>query len=429
MNNKKAIYLYPLLFFVWPFGAFAVSVISLLTSKLTKSQVEICLLIVSLFLGILAFTQKSLYWDGTDCERYYFIYREYVGLSIVDAFSMIEITEILNFSFYPITVAIVSLTKNVQYMSFFWTSLTYILTFVSIKRLLKHFDYFTPKSYALISLFTLLCLMLFVHISELLKHSSAWAFFFYGLTYHLEKRWHPVCLVCTIVAIGMQPTSIMLIPLLFAHMVNSKNLLLICAIIIPISFVTDFVQLALDMLPGGAYTAMLLDKFGGGGGNESATKIYVMMTFCLALSAFSLWKIRSNMNKKLKGNPLWNIRSEKYQHVVSITLVYLLMAYINFNNLVAFLRFALFAHWLFAALLIAILSSKGSPMPSGSFGWFKCLPRTEKVSLLIVILVIAIFTKGRTIGGGYCTSYMNNSPYEIIFSTTNQYLSVKYDEK
>ena len=104
---KMQIVLSLLLFILWPFGSFIVSTYSLLNRKLSETNTIVCLFMLSLFWGLLAFTQKSLAAEDTDCIRYYEFFELFEGIEPLYAISSLNILELLNFVFMPASVLVI----------------------------------------------------------------------------------------------------------------------------------------------------------------------------------------------------------------------------------------------------------------------------------------------------------------------------------
>ena len=58
---------------------------------MSECEIDLCTFIISLFWGILAFTQKSLYYEGTDCTRYYFELERFEHDSLFEALKSLDI--------------------------------------------------------------------------------------------------------------------------------------------------------------------------------------------------------------------------------------------------------------------------------------------------------------------------------------------------
>ena len=120
---KRTLYLILLflLFVIWPFGGFITSFFLLYHKNISKGQQSTCLIILSLFWGLLAFTQKSLASINTDCIRYYYDFEYFEQINPFEVFSVFDFSALLNFVFHPISAFTVALTGNVQSMSLLWT--------------------------------------------------------------------------------------------------------------------------------------------------------------------------------------------------------------------------------------------------------------------------------------------------------------------
>lgn len=391
-----------LFFLIWPFGGFVVSLYLLYRPSISERQQTICLIISSLFWGLLAFSQKSLADINTDCIRYYYSLEAYEFFRPFEIFGLLDFTELLNFVFYPASAFIVALTKNVQSVSFLWTALVYILTFLSARRLMKYYDCYTDKNYANLVLCLTFCFIAFVQVSELLKQASAFAVFFYGLTLFMTGGLKVLVIISTIIAIGLHPSSIMLVPLFFYKHVNTGLLLIFALGTIVLSQFVDIIGFFMSMLPGGNYTGMIMERFGGKA-SEGGTLHYIVLQFLMLAPAIFLW---------LSGRT----KEKKQQNAVNVVILYFIIASLNFGNLVAYLRFAIFAHWIFALVYILCLKNIH----------FKEVKYVLNVLLLCMFLMTARWTIGRTTPGGYASSYMDNSIVNIVFSTSYDYLKVDY---
>lgn len=401
--------MYPLflifLFFISPFFSMVASFSMLFRRNLTKGGVLICLIIISMFWAILAFSQKSLAAEGTDCIRYYQSMELYETLNITESFQIVNLLELLNFVFYPVSVIAVSATGNVQVLSFLWTFIVYILTYISIRNLMEYYGNFNQKDFANVIIVCTFCFMAFVQISELLKNSAAFAVFFYALTLYMTGGNRFYVMIFVLISIGIHPSAIMLIPLFLYKILNTKFVIVLCIVLFLISLLTDCVGFILSILPGSGYFELLLNRFGDYGDGQTGSTHYVAIQLILMCSAFYLW---------------YKYKSDKeISYVINLVLLYFIISNINFYNLVAYLRFSIFSHWLFA--LIYIWYIKGS---IGS----KNVNTIKKLLVVFMLIMTTRWTLSRTVSGSYCSSYMDNSLPKIVFSTSYNYLSVDYEK-
>ena len=136
--NKNIKY-YILLIIIWvlsPFLAIIYAIFLLNRIIINTKSVKIIFALISLSFALLAFTQKSLFYEDTDIQRYYdglapILNQDYSVILFI--FSQ----DILTYVFTPVNVAIVLLTRNVQYISVFWTFIIYYLFFLSISNYIE----------------------------------------------------------------------------------------------------------------------------------------------------------------------------------------------------------------------------------------------------------------------------------------------------
>ncbi|MBQ8501353.1 MAG: EpsG family protein [Bacteroides sp.] len=370
--------------------------------NISKGQQSTCLIILSLFWGLLAFTQKSLASINTDCIRYYYDFEYFEQINPFEVFSVFDFSALLNFVFHPISAFTVALTGNVQSMSLLWTFIVYFLTFLSAKRLMKYYDCYTNRNFANLVLCLTFCFVAFVQVSELLKQASAFAIFFYGFTMFMTGSSKVIVMLFIIVAVGLHPSSLMLLPLFFYNWVKTWILLVLAIVAIVVSQFVDIIGLFMSLLPGGNYAEMIMTRFGGSS-SEGGTFHYITLQLLMLCPTIFLW---------LTGK----IKEKKQQYAVNVVLLYFLVTSLNFDNLIAYLRFAIFAHWLF--VLVYILCLKNI--------YFKEVKHILNIMILCMFLMTVRWTKGRTTPGGYASSYMDNSLVNIVFATSYDYLKVDY---
>ena len=276
------------LFILWPFGSFIVSTYSLLNRKLSETNTIVCLFMLSLFLGLLAFTQKSLAAEDTDCIRYYEFFELFEGIEPLYAISSLNILELLNFVFMPASVLVISITGNVQSISFLWTFIVYFLMYMSIRRLMIFYGCYTQRQFAIVVLITTFCFMVFVQITELLKNSAAFTVFFYGFTLYMTNGNKAAVIGLIIASVGIHPSVIMLLPLLLYRKVNTKIVLVISCVVLLISLVSNVLGLLINILPGGGYFDLVLDRFGDYDISQSGTLHYIAIQMAMLCSALFL---------------------------------------------------------------------------------------------------------------------------------------------
>ena len=372
---------------------------------MTKGGVSICLVVISMFWGILAFSQKSLAVEDTDCIRYYLSMELYETLNITESFQNMFLWELLNFVFYPVSIIAVSLTGNVQIISLLWTFIVYILTYISIKRLMEYYGIYNQKDFAKAILVCSFCFMAFVQISELLKNSAAFAVFFYALTLYMTGGKKIYAMTLVLIAIGLHPSVIMLVPLFLYKVLNTRFVIVLSIVSFIVSSLTNIIKLVLSILPGSGYFELLLDRFGDYDNGQTGTTHYIAIQLALLCFALYLW-YKYKFNKEIS-------------YAINLVLLYFIISNLNFYNLVAYLRFSVFSHWLFALIYIWYIKVSFES---------KNINTVKKLLVIFMLIMTTRWTLGRTISGGYCSSYMDNSLPKIILSTSYNYLSVDYEK-
>lgn len=393
------------LFVIWPFGGFMMSFFLLYRDNITKGRQSICLFVLSLFWGLLAFTQKSLALIGTDCIRYYYEFENFEKLSLLEIFNILKFGAHLNFVFHPISAFAVALTKNVQTVSFLWSSLVYLLTYLSVRRLMIYYDCYTNRNFANIVLCLSFCFIAFVQVSELLKQASAFAVFFYGFTLFFTSGSKILTALLTFIAIGIHPTTMMLLPLFLYNQVRTKTLVFFIIGIIIVSQFVNIIDLFMNMLPGGTYTKMIEERFGEES-ERGGSLHYILLQVLMLFPIIYLWRTRK-------------IKDKIQQNALNIVLLYFLISSLNFYNLVAYLRFSIFAHWIYALVMILCIKNI----------CYADVKRVLKVFIICMFFMTMKWTFNRTlVKDGYCSSYMDNNIVNIVFSSSYNYLIVDYEK-
>lgn len=388
-----------LFFLLWPFGCIVVALALLANNKKDTSVSIYFSLLLSLFLGLLAYTQKSLGYEDTDSVRYYISLFQFETIPLSEVFKNIEIIGMINFVFYPVSSFLVSLTGEVQVVSLFWTCISYFVFYYCIYRLLKFYDCYTNTAFLYVILICTFCFMVFVQISELLKNASAFSVFFLALTIHIEKGWNKWVFVLILLSVGLHPSVFMLFLLLAYKHTNTRFLIISSICLFPIAISINIFEFLWRILPGGDYFSLLSERFDGD--FEGSGSIHYVLKELLMLS-FAIW--------------IWMKNDKRNNYLCNIVLLYFIISSFNYINLVSYLRFSLFSHYLFAIMLIEYVRFYG-----------RHLDTAVKVIILSMFLLTVRYTIGRTSPGGYSSSYMDNSLGKIVFSTFNDYISVDYE--
>lgn len=401
MELIQFLFLFTIGFSINPFFAFVFAWVLLLKNNLDEGRVTICVMVLATYWGLLAFTQKSLAAIDTDAIRYYYFGHGMIGLSVKEALESLAIEDLMNFTFTPVNAVIVALTQNVQSMSFIWVFVTYICTYYSIKRLMKHYGCYSQRNYAKVLLVVSFCFMLFVQISELLRQAPAFAVFFLGFTYYVEKGWNIKTIILIIASIGLHSSMFLFVPLLLYRYFPVKKSIYIIIALTPVLMSVNVLTAFWGLLPDGEYFSMVSEKYSNYGDGSTATPHYILIELLMLYMAIDLW------------------RKDKDDRDINIVLLYFLISFANYGTLVAFLRFALFSHWVFAFMLVKYLTINRPVFRFSNVG---------KYIVIIMFFMSLRFTLSRLGMGIYPSTYMDNSIVKITTSTINDYLTVKYDK-
>lgn len=389
------------LFFICPFAAFVLAFVLLFQKKSISAKTLILIVVIALFWGLLNFTQKTIGSTETDLVRYYSSMQYAEDANLFELFLYINPLEILNFVFYPVSFSIISLSGRVEMMSFFWAFLVYLLTYIAILRLFWFYECNSQRIYAIVIFITSFIFMLFVEIGDVMKQSTGFALAFYAYTLYLTngKTWQIAFF--NVIAIGCHPTVVLLFLLYFADRLQTKKIILLCIILLPLFSMVNWMSLVLNIIPDAGLFVELEERYSGYAESEKqVTAHYIIIALALFLYCIMSWRKRLSVDVP-----------------TNIALLYLLILFANISMFAAFKRFSLFAYFPFVILTISNMLENWS----------------AKVRLLTmfvcVIMLISTFryTKGRLVGH-YSSSYMDNSITEIVFSTANDYLSKHYDQ-
>lgn len=170
----------------------------------------------------------------------------------------------------------------------------------------------------------------FVQISELLKNSAAFAVFFYAFTLYVTNRNRFVVWILVLASIGIHSSVIMLLPLFFYKLVNTKMALIVAIVVFLLSLTVDIIDVLMNLLPSGVYFDLLLERFADKDYGSSGTLHYIAIQISMVGTAFYLWfKSKRNETQLLEA--------------VNIIMLYFIVCIVNFYQLTAFCVFYILA--------------------------------------------------------------------------------------
>lgn len=388
-----------LIWLISPFIGMLTALILILKIQITKKTLKSIFFFISLSFSFLAFTQKSLYWDGTDIERYYFglkpiLNEDYSSIPLLLA------QESLTYVFTPINILLVIATHNVQSISILWTFVIYYFFFNSI---LNFIELYHPKEFndrylwfATI-IFSIFGSILFVQVTETIKSAVAISFFFYIFTLYLKGAKKTIISVLLFLCIGIHAQTLMLIPIFLYKHFRFQTLAITTIVTIVVCTQINIINLVLSILPSSGWAGLLTERAMDYGNDigASSSKRYLF----IGLSTFLITIILYHYKYYNESNRIGNI-----------ILIYIIVMFLNYTNSNAFIRFANFISFIATIQFIELFVHK----------------KTHQLSYLLSFIYFILnfqMTIGRTISGGYCSSYMDNSIFKIIFSNAYDYLT------
>lgn len=400
--DKNTIFIILILLF-WLFAPFLTIflVLLLFCKRLSICQYKCMFLVISMSFALLAYTQKSLFYLDTDIIRYYNAYYPFIDQSF-DLFSLMFVLENnLTFSFNLINVLLVCTFANVQIISIFGVFCIYYFYFLSLLKLFEHEGIsISPINILLVTFISIFGFILFTQVTDTIKNAASFAIFFYAFICFICNENKLKIILLYIIGVGIHSSILMLLPLFLYKKINTQILILLFILAVLISSRINIMSLFSIILPDVGFGSLLLKKaetYSIVGDAQSSIR-YIGISCVMLLSAIYL-----SINK------LFNV-SNKYMNII---FIYLIIMYLNYNNPDGYIRFANFAHFLFLFEFIQLLRDKKR--------------YSLVIFLFIVVFIVTNFqmTYSRTLSGGYCSSYMNNSIFQILFSNVVEYLSFK----
>ncbi len=388
-----------LIFFFAPFWGMLCAIYGLYKYKVNDRGTIFLSFLIALFWGLLAYTQESRSLGlETDITRYYDMFGRITSQINFPKEILALIHDDLAFVFVPLTTLFVYTTHSLQVIPLFWVTLTYFMFFLSICHILKKEQLYTTKEYARYLLVLMICAMLFVQISETIKNAAAFSVAFYAFSLFYAQKSHLKVLVWLIVAIGIHPSVLLLLPCFLYKHCHTRVLLALSFVLFPIAINIDIFRLIAGILPTGGYIGELSQKANAYVASEKTSIRYLVISFSTLVMAAILYK-----HGKSKDNYLCNI-----------VLIYFLVSSFNACNIHSYVRFINFIHPIIFILLLASYKTQ-----------FKYNQVIMQLYLLFLLFFTLRLTIGRTVTGGYLSSYMDNSLSEILFSSVNDYLVYK----
>lgn len=401
-TSKSNLYI-AFLFLAWcllPFFSIFLILFFISQLQLHIRQYNFLFFLISMSFALLAYTQVSLASMDTDVVRYYYMFSPFIYLDF-NVIPLILSDSILTYTFTLINILLVITFKNVQIISLFWIVLIYYVYFLTVIKLFKKENVYPSKiNIFLITTISIFGFILFTQVTETIKNAAAFTIFFYVFTCYLNNENRAKIVILCFLGIGVHSSILMLFPLFFYKVLNTKFLFILLFVCIFSCHYIDLMALSIKYIPDFGFFSNLLtkaDAYIGEKGENSSIR-YIGISFVILLASIYLWKQK-----------IFNTNNQ----YLNIIFLYLIIMYLNFNNSNAFIRWANFAQFILVFEFIHFLKNR------------------KKYSIPIILFFLTFYvtnyqmTYARTLSGGYCSSYMDNSLIKTLFSSTYDYLKYK----
>lgn len=359
--------------------------------------------IISLTFGLLAFTQTSI--SDTDISRYYAMFGPFMNsdlhsLSLSDSF-----VDNLYYVFNPVTIAIVAVFKNVQYLSLFWVSIIYFFYFLSCSAYCKFRKIrLNPTHFTFFLLISILGFILFTQVTETIKQAAAISVFFYGFTAYLNNN-RLKAAIFTVLSIGIHSSPLLLLPLFFYRQIKRVWLITFFLICLIFSFV-NIMEIVVSVVPEVGILMLINEKVSQYLDPNASTASSLLRYDFLMVFLFSQYLVLKCFSS------FRNVRA------INIILIYICLVITNRFMVQNYCRFVNMSYVIYGFAFIEIICTRFS---------IKNFRNLYLTILIIGYLITNLhMTYYRTIGGQYLSHYFDNNLLKIILSPVPMYLSFEY---
>ena len=392
-----------LLFLVQPFVTVLLSLYIIAHMRLCEREYKCFFAIVSLFLALLAFTQKTDVGDISRTYNYIYTFRN-MGIKEYFMYSILFDKYVL---FTCVNQIIYRVTGNFQYTSLFWVFIVYYLMFCSILNFYKYRKIDINNRYLLLIVIgSICCFSIYTQVTELMKQAVVASTIMYAFSNLLigEKK---KAIIFILLALGVHFTVFFLIPVLLAKYCNTKTIIGITLLSFlgrPINLMSLAYQ-ALSKI--GVFISLTntaeqyqeeLDGF-----FSSTSTFFSFSFFFFLLITFFVYFVIKPKDKTL----------------VNASMLMIAVLNINFSVSHNFTRLLTMLYPFYIMLSIDILYAKR-------------LGAQIRYWMMAVFLFVTFTLNFRmaynrlSVNGTYPTSFMNNSIVDIVFSPSFEYLKFKF---
>lgn len=391
--QKNILVALPILFvLIYPLAGFLVAIYILWNKReyLSDKERNILIAILALFFALVAFTQVSPEGDITRTyngiiSRANADWKSFIALSLLE--DKYVITSITNNFLY-------TLTGRVETVSLFWIFIIYYLSCKAIENIVTYLNIERYQKSLFIGVFSLLvCFMIFVQVTELMKQAVAAALFFYSYSVFLIGK-KKKAFIIFVISLFIHATSWFYFPLFFVHKLKLK--------VVFILTILSFACRQFDLM---TFVASLFTRLNIlstimniADGYSSFDKDFTSSSANYFFTTFAVFFIFVMIAYYLNRNT--------ESKLLKVILIYVAILNLNYSSDHNFTRMllVLFPFYVFTFFLI---KNKAKQLAM-SF-------------LVCTALINYYFTYGRLYGTGYTTSYLDGSIMNVF-----TYLIVDY---
>jgi len=398
--------------FFLPLISIILLLVLLYTFKFDKRIETFLFLLIAISLGLIAYTTKSVGVRDSDIARYFASYRSIASLQNFKGF----FTGFLlwgndNPLFYSITFIFTRVAPgNPQILPFFWGTVTYFFTFLSIRKCALYFSPGNYKSYILILTFSILGIITFFTITELLKQTASAAIFGYALLLKLNKQKHAIFFL--VISVLVHFSSLFLLPAYF--LARSKRALIYIPVI-------GFFSLVLSFFNFNELLGQVISFFTRTGNLYNRIQTYTNYeTWTLSLRFYADFAMYFLVIVLLYADYFFEtneqLKNKKRQFLLVHSIAFCILL-INRNNVHNFIRYVsgYFPFYIMAVIYLFNIR----------------IAKNERVLILLLVLSFYVYSNFKLLaveavpGADYANSYMNNDIQKLLSSNVVQYFNFK----
>lgn len=373
----------------------------------TKRVETFLFLLISLSIGLIGYTTKSVGTSETDIARYYFSYEMIAQVHSVKDFALSFIIDGgNNIAFYIITYLMTRLfPENPQVMPLFWVSFTYFFTFLTIRKAASLLPGVTKKLYMAVIFFAIAGVITFFTVTEILKQVASVSLFTYALVKRIKKEKYASLIL--IISILVHFSSMLLLPVYFFSM--RKQVMKY----IPVLFIGAFI---LSFFNFNELLYFFVSKVFTQGDFLDRVKYYENIdTWTISLRYYGVFAMYLLMLALF----FWDyyksqITTRDETSLLIVHSIAFLILLINRNNTHNFVRYLLgyFPFYIIAVMQMFTLR----------------IARFDRIILSALIVGFYVYSNVKmlidqtVIGGAYGNSYMNNNILDIATSSVIGFL-------